>query len=80
MFVSSDEVMIFGEATRTQYSRKGKLTFHEDNQLIGFWGTSDDKIDSIGIILYDTNCMSGPAANEVVREDSAPDVIDETET
>ena len=72
MFISTDEVVQFGEVKRTS---KARVSFEEDNQLIGFWGTSGQEIDSIGIIQYDNFCISESV--DVVPEE-APEELDET--
>ena len=68
MFISTDEVMLFGEVRRDSGTRKGRLSFEKENQLIGFWGTSAEEINSIGIILYDNFCISEFISEEANEE------------
>ena len=51
-FVSQEEVFIFGEQVNSFAVKKAKMSFTEDKQLIGFWGTSRLRIDSIGVLVY----------------------------
>ena len=72
--VSTDEVMVFGEQTRVLNSNKAILNFTEEAQPIGFWGTEDNQLMSLGVLLYKSSCMVDDAELAPIEEEEDSEV------
>ena len=66
--------MIFGQQTWTFNSGKDVLTFSQEEQVIGFFGTEKNRIESIGALVLKSGCAISVnmSENELSIDDSEP--------
>jgi len=61
------------------YSTKSSVSFSEDEQLIGFYGTNRMNIESVGFISFKTSCVIEAEEVDVPYENITEVEIDEEE-
>ena len=74
---SNNEIRVFGdktidERTGDKFSDR-KWKFTETNQLIGFYGTNRVGIESLGVLIFNTDCMDEGEISETDSEKNEDD-------